>query len=158
MLETVGEDTEVDKTIAEELSDPLLHMVRNSVDHGIETPDGTRCARARIPTARILLKAYHQAGQIVIEISDDGRGLNREKILAKAREKGIIEAGAQLTDAEIWHLIFEPGFSTAEKVTDVSGRGVGMDVVRRNVQKLRGRIEIAFQPRAGNDVSAQAAA
>jgi two-component system chemotaxis sensor kinase CheA len=130
----------VDKTIAEALSDPLLHMVRNSVDHGIESPE-ERIAAGKDPLARIRLKAYHQAGQIVIEISDDGRGLNREKILAKAAQKGIVTAEARPSDPEIFALIFEPGFSTAEKVTDVSGRGVGMDVVRRNVQKLRGRID-----------------
>jgi two-component system chemotaxis sensor kinase CheA len=140
VLETSGEDTEVDKTIAEELSDPLLHMVRNSVDHGIERPD-ERMATGKDPVARIRLKAYHQAGQIVIEISDDGRGLNKEKILAKAVQNGVIESGSQLSESEIYQLIFEPGFSTAEKITDVSGRGVGMDVVRRNVQKLRGRID-----------------
>jgi two-component system chemotaxis sensor kinase CheA len=140
VLETSGEDTEVDKTIAEELSDPLLHMVRNSVDHGIERSD-ERMATGKDPVARIRLKAYHQAGQIVIEISDDGRGLNQEKILAKAVQNGVIESGSQLSEAEIYQLIFEPGFSTAEKITDVSGRGVGMDVVRRNVQKLRGRID-----------------
>jgi two-component system chemotaxis sensor kinase CheA len=139
-LETSGEDTEVDKTIAEALSDPLLHMVRNSVDHGIESPQ-ERIAAGKDPLARIRLKAYHQAGQIVIEIGDDGRGLNREKILAKATQKGIVAADARPSDPEIFALIFEPGFSTAEKVTDVSGRGVGMDVVRRNVQKLRGRID-----------------
>jgi two-component system, chemotaxis family, sensor kinase CheA len=140
VLETAGEDTEVDKTIAEELADPLLHMVRNSVDHGIELPQ-ERIAAGKDPEARIRLKAYHQAGQIVIEISDDGRGLPRGKILAKALQNGVIAAGDQLSEAEIYQLIFEPGFSTAEKVTDVSGRGVGMDVVRRNVQKLRGRID-----------------
>jgi len=140
ILETTGEDTEVDKTIAEELSDPLLHMVRNSIDHGIETTQ-ERAATGKDPIARIGLKAYHRAGQIVIEISDDGRGLNREKIIAKAVDRGLIESGANLSDADAFHLIFEPGFSTAEQVTDVSGRGVGMDVVRRNVQKLRGRIE-----------------
>ncbi|MGH9586196.1 MAG: chemotaxis protein CheA, partial [Acidobacteriaceae bacterium] len=140
VLETTGEETEVDKTVAEELSDPLLHMVRNSVDHGIETPE-ERVAAGKERTARIRLKAYHQAGQIVIEISDDGRGLNRRKILAKAVENGVAEAGAELSDTEVYSLIFEPGFSTADKVTDISGRGVGMDVVRRNVQKLRGHIE-----------------
>ena len=140
VLETSGEETEVDKTVAEELSDPLLHMVRNSVDHGVETPE-ERVAAGKERTARIRLKAYHQAGQIVIEISDDGRGLNREKILAKAVENGVAEPGAELSDAEVYSLIFEPGFSTADKVTDISGRGVGMDVVRRNVQKLRGHIE-----------------
>jgi len=140
ILETTGDDTEVDKTIAEELSDPLLHMVRNAIDHGIETTQ-ERAVSGKDPIARIGLKAYHRAGQIVIEISDDGRGLNREKILAKAVDRGLIESGTNLSDADAYHLIFEPGFSTAEQVTDVSGRGVGMDVVRRNVQKLRGRIE-----------------
>jgi two-component system chemotaxis sensor kinase CheA len=146
VLETTGEDTELDKTIAEELSDPLLHMVRNSIDHGIETPV-ERAAAGKEATAHIRIAAYHQSGQIVVAISDDGRGLNREKILAKALQNGLIQPGAQLTDNEIFLLIFEAGFSTAEKVTDISGRGVGMDVVRRHVQKLRGRIEI--QSKAG---------
>jgi len=146
VLETTGEDTELDKTIAEELSDPLLHMVRNSIDHGIETPE-QRAAAGKDPVAHIRIAAYHQSGQIVVAISDDGRGLNREKILAKALQNGLIQPGAQLTDNEIFLLIFEAGFSTAEKITDISGRGVGMDVVRRHVQKLRGRIEI--QSKAG---------
>ena len=136
-----GEDTELDKTIAEEISDPLLHMVRNSIDHGIEMPE-ERLRTGKDAVARIRLAAYHQAGQIVIEIADDGRGLNREKILAKAMERGLVKAGAQLSDGEIFQLIFEAGFSTADKITDISGRGVGMDVVRRHVQQLRGRIEI----------------
>jgi two-component system chemotaxis sensor kinase CheA len=146
VLETSGEDTELDKTIAEELSDPLLHMVRNSIDHGIEPPE-ERIALGKDATAHIRISAYHQSGQIVVAISDDGRGLNREKILAKALQNGLIQPGAQLTDNEIFLLIFEAGFSTAEKITDISGRGVGMDVVRRHVQKLRGRIEI--QSKAG---------
>jgi two-component system chemotaxis sensor kinase CheA len=140
VLQTSGIDTEVDKTVAEELSDPLLHMVRNSVDHGIELPD-ERIAAGKAPIATIKLAAYHQGGQVVIEISDDGRGLNAEKIRSKAEQKEIISPGVQLTEAEVYQLIFAPGFSTAEKITDVSGRGVGMDVVRRNVEKLRGRIE-----------------
>jgi two-component system chemotaxis sensor kinase CheA len=140
ILETSGNDTEIDKTVAEELSDPLLHMVRNSVDHGVESL-AERVAAGKTPEARIRLSAYHQGGQVMIEISDDGRGLNSEKIRAKAADRGLISHDAQLTDAEIYQLIFEPGFSTAEKITDVSGRGVGMDVVRRNVEKLRGRIE-----------------
>jgi two-component system chemotaxis sensor kinase CheA len=140
VLQTSGTDTEVDKTVAEELSDPLLHMVRNSVDHGVETPE-ERIKAGKPPVAVIKLAAYHQGGQIVIEISDDGRGLNAEKIRRKAEEKEIITANAQLTELEVYQLIFAPGFSTAEKITDVSGRGVGMDVVRRNVEKLRGRIE-----------------
>lgn len=141
VLETSGEETEVDKTIAEELSDPLLHMVRNSLDHGIEPP-AMRAAAGKNPTATIRLAAYHQAGQIVVEISDDGRGLDREKILSKARQNGMVENGSQLSNGEVFHLIFQAGFSTAEKVTDISGRGVGMDVVRKHVEKLRGRIDV----------------
>jgi len=140
VLQTSGIDTEVDKTVAEELSDPLLHMVRNSVDHGIESPE-ERVKAGKPPIATIKLAAYHQGGQVIIEISDDGRGLNAEKIRAKAEQKDLISPNAQLTEAEVYQLIFAPGFSTAEKITDVSGRGVGMDVVRRNVEKLRGRIE-----------------
>lgn len=140
-FEATGEETELDKSIAEELSDPLLHMVRNSIDHGIETAE-ERVAAGKDPVAHIRVAAYHQSGQIVVAISDDGRGLNRAKILAKAKQNGLIQPGQQLTDNEICLLIFEAGFSTAEKITDISGRGVGMDVVRRHVQKLRGRIDI----------------
>ena len=140
-LDISGEDTELDRTIVEELGDPLMHMVRNAADHGIEAPEG-RLAAGKNPIARIGLKACHQAGHIQIEVSDDGRGLNKQKILEKARQKGLIQNGDHLADSEIFNLIFEPGFSTAEQVTDVSGRGVGMDVVRRNIQKLRGRVEI----------------
>jgi two-component system, chemotaxis family, sensor kinase CheA len=141
VFEISGEDTELDKTIAEELSDPLLHMVRNAIDHGVELPEERRAA-GKNPTACVRLAAYHKAGQIVIEIGDDGKGLAREKILKKAKEKGLVTDGSQLTDSEVFHLIFEPGFSTAEQITDISGRGVGMDVVRKNIQKMRGRIEI----------------
>ena len=148
VLETSGDETEIDKSIAEELSDPLLHMVRNSVDHGIETTD-ERLASGKDPIARVRLSASHESGQIVISISDDGRGLNREKILKRAIERELIQPGAQLTDNEIFLLIFEPGFSTAEAVTDISGRGVGMDVVKRHVQKLRGRIEVQSAPGQG---------
>jgi two-component system, chemotaxis family, sensor kinase CheA len=147
-LETVGEDTELDKTIAEELSDPLLHMVRNSIDHGIEPPE-LRAVSGKDPVARIRLAAYHNGGQIIIEISDDGRGLDRDKILNKALKNGLVENGVHLSDNEVFNLIFEPGFSTAEQVTDISGRGVGMDVVRKHVQKLRGRIEIQSKPGQG---------
>lgn len=146
-LDISGEETELDKTIAEELTDPLLHMVRNSCDHGVEEP-AVRIAAGKNPTARIRLAAYHQGGQIVVEISDDGRGLDREKILAKAIQRGLIEPGVHLSEQEIFNLIFEPGFSTAAQITDLSGRGVGMDVVRKNIQKLRGRIEI--QSKAGH--------
>jgi two-component system chemotaxis sensor kinase CheA len=148
VLETSGEDTELDKTIAEQLSDPLLHMVRNSIDHGIETP-AERMASGKDPVAHIRIEAYHQSGQIVVAISDDGRGLDRDRILAKAQQNGLIHPGSQLSDSEIFHMIFEPGFSTAEKITDISGRGVGMDVVRQHVQKLRGRIEIQSKPGQG---------
>jgi two-component system chemotaxis sensor kinase CheA len=152
VFEASGEDTELDKTIAEELSDPLLHMVRNSIDHGIESPE-ERIAKGKDPIARILVSAYHQSGQIVVAITDDGRGLDREKILAKAQRNGLAQHGAQLTDNEIFLLIFEPGFSTAETVTDISGRGVGMDVVRRHVHKLRGRIDIQTKPGEGTTFS-----
>lgn len=145
-LETSGDDTELDKTIAEGLADPLLHMVRNAVDHGIETP-AEREAAGKNPEAKVRLGAYHQGGQIVVEVSDDGRGLNRQKILAKAIRNGLVAEGDHLSDGEVWNLIFEPGLSTAAEITDVSGRGVGMDVVRKHVQKLRGRIDI--QSKAG---------
>ena len=139
-LETLGTETGIDKTVAEELADPLLHMVRNSIDHGIELPE-ERIAKGKPADACISLSAYHQGGRVIISISDDGRGLDPEKIRRKAEEREIVAPGAVLSEAEIFQLIFEPGFSTAEKITDVSGRGVGMDVVRRNVEKLRGRIE-----------------
>jgi two-component system chemotaxis sensor kinase CheA len=136
-----GEDTELDRNIVEELGDPLMHMVRNALDHGIEAPV-ERLEAGKSATARVLLKAGHQSGHIVIEISDDGRGLNRDKILRKAIQRGLAAPNATLTDNEVFNFIFHPGFSTAEKITDVSGRGVGMDVVRKHIQKLRGRVEI----------------
>ncbi len=150
VLETSGDETEIDKSVADELSDPLLHMVRNSVDHGIETTD-ERLATGKDPVARVRLSARHESGQIVISISDDGRGLNKDKILKRAIQNGILQPGAQLTENEIFLLIFEPGFSTAETVTDISGRGVGMDVVKRHVQKLRGRIEVHSAPGKGTE-------
>jgi two-component system chemotaxis sensor kinase CheA len=140
-LQLTGEETEVDKNIAEELSDPLLHMVRNALDHGVEAPADRR-AVGKNETARVRLAAYHRAGQIIVEISDDGRGLDKAKILKKAQQKGLIQEGMQLSESEIFQLIFEPGFSTADQISEISGRGVGMDVVRKNVQKLRGRIDI----------------
>jgi len=136
-----GEGTELDKTIAEELSDPLLHMIRNALDHGIETPQ-ERIAAGKNPTATLRLSAEHESGKIVVSISDDGRGLNPKKIFAKALERGLVTADTQLTETEIFQLIFAPGFSTAEKITDISGRGVGMDVVRKHVENLRGHIQI----------------
>ena len=145
-VETAGEETELDRNIVQELADPLMHMVRNAVDHGIEDPKARQVA-GKPPVARVGLRAWHQAGYIVIEVSDDGRGLDKDKILAKARSRGM--ASGNLTENEIFHLIFEPGFSTAEQVTDVSGRGVGMDVVRKHIQKLRGRTEIRSVPGDG---------
>jgi len=140
-LELSGEATELDKTIAEELSDPLLHMIRNALDHGIE-PSEERIAAGKAPVASLRLSAEHQAGKIVISISDDGRGLDPQRLLNKAIQKGLIDESAQLAQEDIFKLIFAPGFSTAEKITDISGRGVGMDVVRKHVETLRGRIEI----------------
>ena len=147
-LELSGEDTELDRNLIEELADPLMHMVRNAVDHGAEQPE-VRLAAGKSASARVELKAYHQGGFINIEISDDGRGLIRDKILAKARQRGLVSGGDNLSDQEVFSLIFEPGFSTAEQVTDVSGRGVGMDVVRKQISKLRGRIEITSRPGNG---------
>lgn len=151
-LVTEGEDTELDRSIVEEISDPLIHMVRNSVDHGVEMPDG-RVAAGKPEKGTVWLRAFHQGGNIVIEIKDDGKGLDRAAILAKAVEKGIVPPGESLSDEEIFKLIFAPGFSTAAKVTELSGRGVGMDVVRRNVEKLRGKIDISSTPGQGTTFS-----
>ncbi|QHS08720.1 chemotaxis protein CheW [Sinimarinibacterium sp. NLF-5-8] len=140
-LQTVGESTELDKGVIERIADPLTHLVRNSLDHGLETAE-QRIAAGKDPSGTITLKAAHQGGHIVIEVMDDGRGLNRQKILDKAQQRGI-EVPANPADADVWQLIFAPGFSTAEQITDVSGRGVGMDVVKKNIQALSGQIEIA---------------
>ena len=143
-----GEETELDRNIVEKLGDPLIHMIRNSVDHGIEPP-AERVAQGKPAQGTIRLSAAHQRGGIVIRIADDGKGLNRERILAKARERGLVQADTELGESEIFSLIFLPGFSTAEKVTDLSGRGVGMDVVQRNIENLRGKIEIQSTPGQG---------
>ena len=139
-LKLVGEGTELDKGLIEKLTDPLTHLVRNSLDHGIETPEA-RAAAGKPAQGTITLSAYHRSGSIVIEVGDDGAGLNRDRILAKARERGLAVADA-MSDQEVWQLIFEAGFSTADTVTDVSGRGVGMDVVKRNIASLGGRVDI----------------
>lgn len=146
-LKMTGEATELDKSLIERLSDPLTHLVRNAVDHGIETPE-KRLAAGKSAEGTLSLAARHESGQVVIEINDDGGGLSRERILEKAHANGIISEDPA-TDEEIWQLIFEPGFSTAENVTDVSGRGVGMDVVRRNIAALSGRMDISSMPGAG---------
>lgn len=147
-LKLSGEDTELDRTIIDEIGDPLIHMVRNSVDHGIEKPE-VRVANGKPAMGTLHMNAFHQGGNIVIQISDDGAGLNEERILAKAIEKGIINEKQQLSKKEIFGLIFAPGFSTADKVSDLSGRGVGMDVVRSNIEKLRGKVDIDSTPGKG---------
>uniref|UniRef100_UPI00289878C5 chemotaxis protein CheA n=1 Tax=Stenotrophomonas sp. TaxID=69392 RepID=UPI00289878C5 len=146
-LRTVGEGTELDKGLIEKIADPLVHLVRNSIDHGLEMPDVRRGA-GKDETGTITLAASHQGGHIVIEVSDDGRGLDRTKILAKATERGLAVPDNP-TDSQVWDLIFQPGFSTADAVTDLSGRGVGMDVVRRNIQALGGEVQIESSLGAG---------
>lgn len=136
-----GAETELDKTVVDKIGDPLTHLMRNAMDHGIESA-AVRAERGKPAKGTLKLNAYHEAGGIVIEVADDGGGLNRDRILAKAREKGLIQAGDVLSDSEVWSLIFEPGFSTADQVSNLSGRGVGMDVVRRNIEALRGTVEI----------------
>jgi two-component system chemotaxis sensor kinase CheA len=142
VLEMEGEDTEIDRNVVEELYEPMVHMIRNAVDHGIELPeDREKSGKRRSGT--VFLKAYHRGGHIIIEIRDDGRGLDRERILEKARSLQLMADESKMVDSDIYNLIFHPGFSTAEKVTDISGRGVGMDVVRKGIDRLRGRIEIS---------------
>jgi len=150
-LEIHGADTELDKTIVEKLADPLMHMVRNAIDHGIEPPE-VRKAGGKPVAGSVSLNAYHESGSIVVEVSDDGAGLDRRKILAKAVERGMVPSGAVLSDTEVAGLIFEPGFSTAEAVSNLSGRGVGMDVVRRNIDEMRGTIEVETEPGAGTTI------
>jgi two-component system, chemotaxis family, sensor kinase CheA len=149
VLEMAGENTEVDKTVIEQLGDPLTHMIRNSADHGIETPQ-VRLKNGKPARGTIVLSAMHQSGRIIIEIRDDGAGINRAKVLAKAREKGLIAPDAVLSDEECDNLIFMAGFSTADVVSNVSGRGVGMDVVRRNIENLEGTVRVRTQPGKGS--------
>ena len=151
-LETHGEDTELDKTVIERLSDPLVHLLRNSIDHGIEGPEA-RTARGKSPEGRIVLSAEHSGGEVLIRIADDGAGIDPERIRAKAVEKGLISPDAVVSDKDALMLVFAPGFSTAEKVTSVSGRGVGMDVVKRNIDALRGRVSLDSVPGQGTTVS-----
>lgn len=143
-----GEDTEIDKTVVEHIGDPLIHMIRNSMDHGIESPS-ERAAKGKIAVARIVLKAYHKAGNVFIEVKDNGRGLDKEAILNKAIERGLCKEGDKISDQEIYDFIFDPGFSTAKQITDISGRGVGMDVVKKNVDALRGSVEIQTEKDSG---------
>ncbi|WP_110708791.1 chemotaxis protein CheA [Salinicola sp. CR57] len=146
-LVTEGKSTELDKSLIERIIDPLTHLVRNSLDHGLESPD-KREAAGKSPTGRLTLSAQHQGGNILIEVIDDGAGLNRERILAKAKSSGLAVTDT-MSDDDVWQLIFAPGFSTAEQVSDVSGRGVGMDVVKRNIQEMGGHVEILSKPGQG---------
>ena len=148
-LVTEGENTEVDKTVIDKLAEPLTHMIRNAVDHGLESPE-KRAAAGKNPEGTVRLTAKHRSGRIVIELSDDGAGINREKVRQKAIDNDVIPADANLSDEEVDNLIFMPGFSTADKITDVSGRGVGMDVVKRSIQALGGRISISSRPGHGS--------
>ena len=147
-----GEDTELDKTVVEKIGDPLMHLVRNAMDHGIETAE-LRQARKKPAQGTVRLNAFHDSGSIAITVEDDGGGLNRQRILNKAVERGLVEAGHHLSDGEIYGLIFEPGFSTAEKVTNLSGRGVGLDVVKRNITSLRGTVAISSEEGVGTRVT-----
>jgi two-component system chemotaxis sensor kinase CheA len=151
-LTFAGEETELDKTMIERLNDPLVHLIRNAADHGIETPD-ERVRDGKPAAGRIHLSAVHSGAQVLITVKDDGRGMNPAKIRAKAEELGLIPPGAGLSDGELFELVLQPGFSTAAKVTNVSGRGVGMDVVKRNIDSLRGTIAIDSRPAAGSEVT-----
>jgi len=138
--------------MVDEIYDPLVHMVRNSIDHGIEKPE-VRKAMGKPETGTVTLKAYHKGGNIVIEVSEDGMGLDRDKIIKRAIERNLISSGENMSDQEVWGLIFQPGFSTADKVTDVSGRGVGMDVVKRVLDKMRGTLDIHSVKDQGQSLS-----
>ncbi len=150
-LEIGGGETELDRTLVEGIADPLTHLVRNAIDHGIETPE-VRQSRGKSAAGTVKLNAYHDAGSVVIEVADDGGGLKRDRILEKATERGLLSAGQILSDEQVFSLIFEPGFSTADQVTNLSGRGVGMDVVKRNITALRGTVEVHSEPERGTRV------
>ncbi|SOC82225.1 two-component system, chemotaxis family, sensor kinase CheA [Ensifer adhaerens] len=151
-LITEGEMTEVDKTVIDRLADPLVHLVRNSVDHGLETPED-RISVGKSPVGRVHLSAHQTGSEVVITIKDDGRGIDRARVRAKAEANGLIQPGTQLSDQELLQLIFQPGFSTAEKVTNLSGRGVGMDVVKKTIETLRGAIDIKTTPGEGSEIA-----
>ncbi|MDY6842557.1 MAG: chemotaxis protein CheA [Thermodesulfobacteriota bacterium] len=149
LLDMSGEDTEIDRNVVEELYEPMVHMIRNAVDHGLETPEEReKTGKERCGT--IHLRAYYRGGNVIVEIKDDGRGLNKDRIIEKARSANLITDETKMTESEMYNLIFQPGFSTAEKVTDISGRGVGMDVVKKSIEKLRGRVEINSRPTQGS--------
>jgi two-component system chemotaxis sensor kinase CheA len=150
-LEIIGGDTELDKSVVEKIADPLMHLVRNALDHGLETP-AQRADAGKTEQAKLTLSACHEGGGILIRILDNGRGIQRDRVLARAWERGLVEPGVTPADEDILKLIFEPGFSTAEKVTNLSGRGVGMDVVRRNIEQLRGSIMLSSEPGQGSSI------
>jgi two-component system chemotaxis sensor kinase CheA len=147
-LTTIGEETELDKTMIERLNDPLIHLIRNSVDHGLEVPE-VRAAVGKSAQGHITLSARHAGAEVLVSIVDDGRGLDRARIQARAEEQGLLPVGAKLSDGELFQVLFQPGFSTAREVTSLSGRGVGMDVVKRTIEGLRGKIDIASTPGKG---------
>jgi len=149
VLEMYGEDTEIDRNVVEELYEPMVHMIRNALDHGIESPDERESA-GKERRGNVTLRAYHKGGNIIIEITDDGKGLNKDRIIEKAKKNNLIDDESKLTETEIFDLIFQPGLSTAKEVTDISGRGVGMDVVKKAIEKLRGRVEITSDPGHGS--------
>ncbi len=151
-LHISGAETELDKTLIEKIGDPLMHLVRNAIDHGIESPE-TRISAGKPAKGTVSLDAFHDSGSIVIQIRDDGGGLSKHKILAKAQERGLLEENSQLSDQQIYRLIFEAGFSTADKVSNLSGRGVGMDVVRKNIESLRGQVDIESEEGQGSTIS-----
>jgi two-component system, chemotaxis family, sensor kinase CheA len=151
-LTTVGEETELDKTMIERLNDPLIHLIRNAIDHGLELPDA-RVAAGKPLAGRITLSARHAGAEVLVSIADDGRGLDRARIQVRAEEQGLLQAGAKLSDGELFQILFQPGFSTAREVTSLSGRGVGMDVVKRAIESLRGKIDVASTPGKGTTVT-----
>jgi len=151
-LIVIGEDTEVDKSLVDSLGDPLVHILRNAIDHGLETPED-RVAAGKQEQGTLTLEASHHGGEVHIQVRDNGRGIDRDRVLARARERGLIEDGRELPDADVFQLLFEPGFSTVEKVTDVSGRGVGMDVVKRNVERFNGRVIVSSTPGLGTTMT-----
>jgi two-component system, chemotaxis family, sensor kinase CheA len=151
-LVTIGEETELDKTVIERLNDPLIHLIRNAIDHGMETPEG-RAAAGKPPQGRITLSASHAGAEVLVSIVDDGRGLDRVRIRARAEENGLLVPGARVTDSELLQVLFQPGFSTAREVTSLSGRGVGMDVVKRTIDGLRGKIDIASTEGRGSEIT-----
>jgi two-component system chemotaxis sensor kinase CheA len=150
-LKLQGESTELDKTVLEKIGDPLVHLVRNALDHGLETPE-RRVAAGKGDTGTLELRAFHESGNIIIEVRDDGAGLNKTRILQKALDRGLVASNQELSDEQIDNLIFMPGFSTAEQISDVSGRGVGMDVVRRNINDLGGHVQINSKEGIGSTI------